>query len=314
MIMQGKSLRFLLTQMRGNRDNIKGGGSCPNTYVSVWGSNKYMSNLSLSNIIKLNMLFLHKRWKKDINGINIFDEFASTLSDLTDDQKEMLFTLTNEYTLVSLSEYNKFFFQAFDDAFKYAVKKGVSSIKITPLLPEKDFGKSKSSQVVFYQLKAIHHVFDEKYKDVKISFIGSPSTIDKVKKNELICLVDDFSGTGETAEEAIGYYDGKGIPLNQIIVVTLFSMSEGKNALDSKGIKLFTSQELLKGISDRTDGKRDRYLAEMNSIEQRIGVGEDLTYGYGHSEALISLCRTPNNTFPIFWLKNEMNEHPPFRR
>ena len=39
----------------------------------------------------------------------------------------------------------------------------------------------------------------------------------------------------------------------------------------------------------------------MKKIENKIPKVSKYRMGYEKSEALISLMRTPNNTFPIFW-------------
>ena len=55
----------------------------------------------------------------------------------------------------------------------------------------------------------------------------------------------------------------------------------------------------------------------MSSIETSIGVTEDYRLGYASSEALVSMIRTPNNTFPIYWFRNKkekLNLHAPFPR
>jgi len=40
----------------------------------------------------------------------------------------------------------------------------------------------------------------------------------------------------------------------------------------------------------------------MQSIERRIkGLEEKFKFGYEGSEALVSMIRCPNNTFPIYW-------------
>ena len=39
----------------------------------------------------------------------------------------------------------------------------------------------------------------------------------------------------------------------------------------------------------------------MLEIEKMIPGGSHYTLGYNQSEALITMVRTPDNTFPIFW-------------
>ena len=51
----------------------------------------------------------------------------------------------------------------------------------------------------------------------------------------------------------------------------------------------------------------------MESIEEKIKAHDNEKLGYMGSEALITLARTPNNTFPVFW-KQKNNKKAPFPR
>ena len=52
----------------------------------------------------------------------------------------------------------------------------------------------------------------------------------------------------------------------------------------------------------------------MKNIEEAIQVSDDYKFGYKGSEALVKMIRTPNNTFPIYWLRNKKNKFAPFPR
>jgi hypothetical protein len=43
----------------------------------------------------------------------------------------------------------------------------------------------------------------------------------------------------------------------------------------------------------------------MSEIEEMLAISSKFKFGYKKSEALISLDRTPNNTFPLFWCKKK---------
>lgn len=45
----------------------------------------------------------------------------------------------------------------------------------------------------------------------------------------------------------------------------------------------------------------EQKLELMKSIESKIPKVGKFSFGYEKSEALVTLMRTPNNTFPIFW-------------
>lgn len=79
-------------------------------------------------------------------------------------------------------------------------------------------------------------------------------------------------------------------------------------------LQVFANIVMDRAISDRKDGNRETYQAVMESIEDYIRVKEEYRMGYAQSEALVRMFRTPNNTFPIYWLKNNKNPCPPFPR
>ena len=45
----------------------------------------------------------------------------------------------------------------------------------------------------------------------------------------------------------------------------------------------------------------------MLRIEKMIPAGSFFSLGYNDSEALVTLLRTPDNTFPIFWKEYKKN-------
>lgn len=86
----------------------------------------------------------------------------------------------------------------------------------------------------------------------------------------------------------------------------------------SKNYKIYRSIEVLKGISDYNTGAdvMDKKNI-MRNIEKRIFTSiDEYSLGFKESESLITLLRTPDNTFPIFWsnYKKHINIRPPFPR
>ncbi len=52
----------------------------------------------------------------------------------------------------------------------------------------------------------------------------------------------------------------------------------------------------------------------MEEIEDKMSVKRNYRLGYGQSEALVTMCRTPNNTFPVFWEEKGNMKLAPFPR
>lgn len=72
-----------------------------------------------------------------------------------------------------------------------------------------------------------------------------------------------------------------------------------------------------KGITDSYPQQtKEEKKAIMLEIEKKLKPGK-YQFGYEKSEALVTMTRTPNNTFPVFWMNYEHKGSkfsPPFPR
>ena len=273
--------------------------------------------LSFQTFAKIQQLFLEKRWPFDgVLDEGYFDNFCLMMQELTEDQQEMLLSLSRDFLWVQEMEYLKYFVPTFDLFINHIGSETRRSIVIAPLLPPEDFGKSKSSVSLLYHIKSSIVHIQQKYNAHNICLFESPSTfvLSNFAENSIFCLVDDFIGSGETAIKATQYYLDNGVSANNLVVLGLVSMQQGINCLKQLKIQAFSGIIKQKAISDRTDGNKETYCELMKAIEERIKVREDCTFGYSHSESLVKMMRTPNNTFPIYWLRNTKNKYPPFPR
>ena len=94
-------------------------------------------------------------------------------------------------------------------------------------------------------------------------------------------------------------------------IISLVSMKEGISKLAAEGYNTYTNICCEKGLSVRGDASQ---IDLMKALESNIKVAEDYRFGYGGSESLVRMMRTPNNTFPIYWLRNKKNKFAPFPR
>ena len=130
-------------------------------------------------------------------------------------------------------------------------------------------------------------------------------------------LVDDFSGSGETVFSCLDYLkQEKQILGNKITILLLAGMKDSINKIQQKGYEVYCDLIQEKGISSIIDDiKRNDFTILMNEIEAKyhIDINSEIHFGYNHSESLITLIRTPNNTFPIFWDSTKV-KNAPFKR
>lgn len=273
--------------------------------------------LPIQTLNKIQWLFSEKGWPIDGDWDECyFNNFCDMMRDLSEDQQEMLLTLSQDFLWVQEMEYMKYFRAAFDLFISRLSPDERRTIIIAPLLPPEDFGKSKSSVALIYLIKCSLRHLQAKYSMHNLFLLENPSVFESSSfpPDPLLCLVDDFIGSGETASSAIKYFLDKEIPLEQLTVLGLVALQQGIDYLTQNHIQVFSSVIMQKAISGRTDGKEELYRELMQAIEQRIKVREDCTFGYAHSEGLVKMARTPNNTFPIYWLKNKKNPSAPFPR
>ncbi|SEL35444.1 phosphoribosyltransferase-like protein [Ruminococcus albus] len=285
-----------------------------------------LSELTPDEVDKLTKLFEAKQWtinSKDDED-NLFDNFSTTLRMLDTEQRKLILDLTQKYICIEINEYYKRFVNAFDEYFSSKKSDGGEKIHIfiLPLISKNDFGKIKSSDFLFYIIKCNLEKLSNRYKDIaSLSLVEKTSYCDidgeflkqMQSENNYVCLIDDFMGSGDSAESAVRYlYESKNIPIDNIFVVIIAAMQQGIDHLQTLQIKAYCDTVCHKAITG-TGYRETERIELMNSISNKIGSKEKEYLGYERSEALITLARTPNNTFPVYWLKKK-NKHPPFPR
>ena len=278
---------------------------------------KKYNDLTVNEIARVKKIFSDKCWPEhDSFDEDILDNFCKLLRSMSAEQRDLILLLTEDFLWVRQCMYMKCFEDAFHQFISSLIKKNTKTIVVCPLLAKKDYNSAcKSSQILQYLIKPHTYAIKRKYQEYEIIFIDNPENkyIDKVKNNDkyVLCLIDDFIGTGDTAESAIKFFFDKDINPNKINIVTLVILEDGINRLSKNGYSVYYSKKCYKGLSSK---KNDRYIEIMRNIEEIIKVPDNFKFGYKNSEALVRMIRTPNNTFPIYWLKNEYNPNAPFKR
>ena len=131
--------------------------------------------------------------------------------------------------------------------------------------------------------------------------------------------VDDFIGTGDTAKKFIENLLNKfkDLKIEDLAILTLVIQKQAIQNLKTKypNIKIFRSIEKKKGISDKySDTELSEKIKLMKHIEKNLNIPDKYSFGYEKSETLVTMIRTPNNTFPVFWYNKENEHNAPFPR
>lgn len=274
---------------------------------------KPKNKLSIERFNKLRVIFDSKKWPiEDVFMNNEFDKFHEMLEHLNDEEQDLILLLLNDFIKIEGSEYMKLFYPLFEEFAESAHERGNKRILLSPLIAPSDIGKTKSSTFLFYQIKSKISNLRVKFNYIEIEcYDYHELLLKRLEQTDIICLVDDFIGTGETACSAVlnlckNFLSAFEITDN-IAVMILICQNEGLLKLHEIISKenVFAQITRNKGISDNYIDFKSK-LSIMAKIEQRIKVKGKYSYGYKQSESLVKVERIPNNTFPIFWYKNNI--------
>ena len=276
--------------------------------------NQKSSELLIKDFARVQEIFIRKSWPiEDVFDDGVFNNFCNMLTGLDSEQRDLIISLTENFLWVQENEYAKYFslaFQSFVTSYDFSRGK---KICFCPLLPEEDFGKSKSSVYLLYSIKSHLAAIQKKYSDFSITYEDSPNfvDIDLIKNGYTLCLIDDYIGTGETVVRATKYFLNQEVTKDMMAIISLVGMNVGLSNLINIGYNIYTNVKCDKGLSYNAN---EAQIELMKNIEKAIKVTDDYKFGYKASEALVRMKRTPNNTFPIYWLHNKKNKYAPFPR
>ena len=276
--------------------------------------------LSDKYVDQLYNLFENKKWfTKEVGDNSVFDRFCMRMAQLeSDKERDFIIELSENYLWIKSFQYESLLILSLKDLTdnQKLVKKKNGKIFICGVVREEDFGKIKSSTFMLYLCQSILlHTFPEfQYEQVRIC--ESPEVLkNRVKEADSIILLDDYIGSGETALECLGFLDFSEEQLNKVYFVSLVAQSSAIAKIETNGTKVYSAIIRRRGISDYYSSKEAELKFEiMDGIEKNLKVKEQYKRGFLQTEGLISMIRTPNNTFPFYWLENKNNKHAPFPR
>lgn len=269
--------------------------------------------LSPQQLISISSVFNDNGWKikKELNPEDsLFNRFCERMLEVKDEEGQALFLdLAKRYLWLS----SDFYFMNLLKALEHLVSEyekltSDTKVYVMMLIAPKDEGKTKSSAMLLYLFNDTRLRIDPRFSHYRFEIISDKESLHQKMddKDAVLVLVDDYIGTGDTAVACVEQLDKLGIKMEQIAILSLVAQEEGKKKIEEKGIFFCTSNLRNKGISDYYEGKElEKNVRLMQKIEKDLKVGEKSRFGYGQSEALVTMCRTPNNTFPVFWYEPE---------
>lgn len=271
------------------------------------------NTLAEKYFIELISVFKEQNWdiEESISGENsVFDMFCKRLEELESDaDRELMLELTRKYLVVDLEEYGKYMVDVFRK-FIDRNKDKLDKMEIIHMFPvqDKDYpAKTKSGNVMCYLFQGnLMRRFDE-FRNKRIRIIETFDGLEKYKEDiECLLLVDDFVGTGDTILGCINLIEEKGIKKEKIKALTLVMQEQGRNAVEEYGLETYSAVLRNRAITDNYSiEEAEKKIAQMKNISKRIKAKKELYLGYKESEGLVSMIKTPNNTFPFYWYEGK---------
>lgn len=282
-------------------------------------SMKNRKELSAQYLLRIYNIFKKNNWDiecTDDKNMSMFNRFCQRVLDIGENNKRDLFLeLSERYLWLTQDNY----LQALIDVLKKLVNdiEKDTKIYVMPLISPDDIGKAKSSMFLTYLFNDVKIRYDDKLGKYKFEPIYDIKVVQNKMKSDkaILVFVDDFIGTGHTAEKCFQSVNLLDNILNRTMVLALVAQEEGVKCIESFGIKVYSGEVRKKGITDYYDVKEAKEkIILMEEIEEKMSIKKEYRFGYGASEALVTMCRTPNNTFPVFWEEKGNMKLAPFPR
>jgi hypothetical protein len=283
-----------------------------------------MGSIEILVVTKLQKILASKNWQIDADdNSKIFTNFCHLLELLTNEEQNLVLNLVDKYEYFPFNTYDYMIKECVKEIKSYFSGKidNFREIILLPIITERYFGYTKSGNLPLYQIKNyIPDIFG--VATSKVFSYEIPSHVNEYndkRNNALLIFVDDFLGSGDSAIEAIRYYEANlKKDDDTVILLSLVAQEQGVLNLFDNGYDVFSSKIRKKGLTDNyTLEEANAYKNIMRGIETKLKVSEKYMLGYKQSEALVSMIRTPNNTFPVFWYDKELSKTgkaAPFRR
>lgn len=265
-----------------------------------------------SHIInRLNHVFTAQKWNfaEDESGeyTELYYNFSKLLELLSEEEQSLVLDLTSSFQYFPFSRYSPLLSKALTEL-PLNFFNNFSHTFIVPLKKPKDSPLVKSDSTLLYPCE---HTIKRKHSTASVDAYPSMEILKNTlstRNNSLILFVDDFIGTGDTAISTLDdYLLNYSAHDDEVIILTLVAQESGLKAIKDYGIAVYNAISINRGISDSAYiANKEKALELIDNIEKRLKVNALFKRGYKQSEALVSLVRTPNNTFPLFWLKTKV--------
>lgn len=272
-------------------------------------------------LLDLDKIISEKEWINNPLHESVKNKLFKLLNKLENDEVAFILELLGYFTWITNSQYDKKIL----DIFRKIDPKIIKSAKkfyFFPIVKPRDANKLKSGVSLIYPIVGILNYLEdlEHINKGNNNIIMDYKSLRKInlKTNEYLILVDDFIGSGKTFDECFRKLEEYNVDKDKILVCSLAIQGDGLKLIEDKGVKVYYSHVEKKGITENYKKEEaSEKISKMLLIEKKLKYNEKYSLGFEKSEGLISMIKTPNNTFPFFWhdyIENEELIKAPFPR
>lgn len=255
--------------------------------------------ISFEQLYEIDEIFSKKGWRglKNNRGVAI-EDIAFALFERLEDEEEfdLVKSLLEKYFLCT--NYDDYCFQM-----ARSIEETFSGEKIV-IIPVSDAkGKIKSGHAIGYDLTRF--LEDENFSEMLVlESLGSVSH--RIAEFSII-VVDDFVGSGSQFRAFVRKCAAAyGLSYRDVYLYSIAMMSKARTRISDYCYSAVPLLELSPALSGSSSfGSCWDPLAVYDRIEDRASVSKGYRRGYLKSEALVTMKKTPNNTLPIFWCRND---------
>ncbi|MFK7796985.1 MAG: hypothetical protein AB8E82_05995 [Aureispira sp.] len=278
----------------------------------------------LEVIRKMNGIFASRGWRQKNKRLVdiVFNGFCDLLHNIDFlDGKELVLELTQRYLWISKGDYSEYLAKAFNQIESKKLK-NIERIYVKSILKPDDVTKVKSGDSVLYDLKGewFYRLLNQNFENITILPVKEiTSEIERnIIQGDLFIMVDDFLGSGQTVFEAI--LDLPPLLQEKVNIIAIVGHQFCLERLLKKNIPHYVACKIKREISDHYTATKIKEKEQIMRVLEKSLPNESqhqFSFGFGDCQALVSMDRTPDNTFPIFWhqyVKNNKKYYPPFYR
>lgn len=262
------------------------------------------TKVELNTFMKLVSIFVKKKWTEIDGYSDVLNRFGKLTEALKEEEIDLIIDLTDKYHWMSYNEYHTSIRTMLRELLSKALI-GKKQLYIFPIIKLKDEDDLKSGHIVMKMIDSIKSSIDgfDKVNVILLTkFDDLESTNLTMLPDDFLILADDYIGSGNTLNSTILEIAKNPSIKNNYAVFTVAIQQDAKTLLEAQNIELYNYTCLPKGLSGNYNSPElEQKMKIMDGLETRIPKSKRYKYGYEKSEALITLMRTPNNTFPIFW-------------